>query len=295
MTGPRFAAVVRVVALALLVAACAALPAERVGLYVDAFAEARVAGEAMYRQIDVDILAARGSAAGDPRQACLRPPDPPSCFVPRRHADEDVRDPDVRARLAAFETVAAYNDALVALASGASAARVGETFDRLAGTAQRLVMAVPVGQPATSLLAPLGVAAARDLLTTVETARANVAARASIVEQADTVRALIDLLIDDTPTVYDIFRTSRSQGARQLRAAGAPLEVQRAELARATAFHQALDAYVALLDRTGDGFDALAASAAGRGVADLEAAVDQALAIRAAGQRFADALAAALT
>ncbi len=287
--------------LCLFLVACAQVPEAPLRGYADAFGAAKDAGDQLYRTLDANISeAAAVNGAADAPPVCA--PDgnvTPTCFDPASFLPPEQRPlrPEIEARLIVFETVGAYNEALIALASGATGEALGRRLDRLTGVLNKAARLGGVSGLAglAPILAEPVLAAFKGLAQKLETARANVAARQSIAAEADTIRTAIDSLTNDTVKVYEVYLTSRGIIATR---GGFPTDEEaKAENARNIQFYNALGAYVVLLFQVGQSQDALlAALTEGVSPADqLEAALDQALEIRAAGVDFRKAIEATST
>ena len=204
---------------------------------------------------------------------------------PRRNEDASIR-----ARRLSLELVGEYNLALVDLAEGKSATDLGTRIGDLSGLANDLLLVAGVstgGLPA--LLAPAVVSSLSALAARLERMRANAAARQSILDERETVEALIDELIADTPRMYKIYKAHQiGVWFAVARSKGKESPDAKAEFDRIPAYHEALAAYVRILERTREAHGRLIETTAsgGSSVADLRAFIAEAIEIKNSAGAF---------
>lgn len=274
---------------------CSPVPQEQLRAYADTFDAADEAGRALYGTLDAAVAQASRLQSGAARIDCGPRKPAPACFDPVDFlpASERPLDPDIAARVAVFETVGAYNEALVALATGQTGEALQhrlDTLSALAGTAVQLAGTAVAGPLAPLLTGPL-LGSFRTLATEVEGIRANAVARQSILSERGTIEDAIDALIADTPDVYVLYL--RAQGNIATSVEGAPFSDRSlAEFQRIPDFHSALGAYVVLLAETRQSQDALVAAveAGGDPAQQVGIALDQALKVRIAAAAFRQAI-----
>lgn len=266
-------------ALAML-SACARLPEAGLAAFSDAHVRAEEAGNLLLDEVAPLVAAAEGAdepCAIDPAQG-FRP-----CFsVALALAGPDERPadpPTIRLRRTALGLVGTYGRLLSETAEGRSAAvleaRVAE-FGRLAARAAALVPGLQGGAAAIGLATgPFAALAGR-----AEAMRAAGAAAASVLEAEADVAALIRLLRDDAPALYEVYVAQfvGERGDIRIALTEAKIDENAAEVARLEAvlaalsdpsaaanrarrFEAALTAYVRLLDRSERALAGLAAAA----------------------------------
>ncbi|MDE4208005.1 hypothetical protein PXL04_10195 [Phaeobacter gallaeciensis] len=213
----------------------------------------------------------------------------PICFNPVDFLPTPpVTDPNIQARILALETVAAYNDTLVALSSGQTGAELTKKIDAYGSVAGRFATVAGVASGGVAvLLTDATIASVGTISGRLEAARAQFAVRESLVAQRDVIKALTTALIRDTPQVYELYQTSQLIYARTRPGGARGAEGQR-EFTKIKAMHDSLGAYVVLLANAADSFDTLV-GAAETSVSDAETlnvALDQALEVKAAAQNL---------
>jgi hypothetical protein len=241
------------------------VPIEELRLYADAFHETRAAGHILLDKIAVIIATVPLTTATEQPEGTDCSVDrhgAPRCFDPRLAMAEDRSwdPPSIAARRAALELIAAYNGMLIDLANGRDPrelqSRLGEVA-QLAGTVLALAGA-PAGLPALVPAAATGLTRLVERLGAARTAAVN---RQEILDNRDTIKALLAQLKEDAPKLYEIYRVKRLDDRREA------LDNKNVELAEAASsdlrqFHASLAAYFVLIGRTSEALDTLAMAAA---------------------------------
>jgi hypothetical protein len=278
-----------------LLTACAETPREQLRTYVTAFDAARDGSRVIYGALDDAVAEAKALQEPAAARDCTTGAPAPSCFDP---ADvlpkpDRPREPSIEARVVTFEAVALYNEALIALASGATGDALGARLTSLAGALDKaagLAGFTGVGALTPLLAAPV-INAFTALATRVETIRANAEARTALLKDEALTQDAIQALIDDTPAVYSLYLSAQGNVATAV--PGAPLSAASvAAFQKIPAFHKALGQYVVLLNATDESHEALIAELRRpqSPEARLNTALDQALEIRSAGRALRDAV-----
>lgn len=276
-----------VLVLALSQTACATLPSAQLSSYLSVSEEARTAGNAIYGALNKAVEFNKSASQAGRSGACSPDADRPTCFDPSQFLPSPpITDPDIRARILALETVAAYNDTLVALASGQGGAQldrkitaygaVAGRFAEVAGVAKGGIMPL-LAEPTLTSIGTIG--------GLLENARTQIAVRQSLSEQQPVITALTTALIEDTPAVFQLYQTAQLNFARSRPGGPGGAEGQR-EFLKIKAMHDSLGAYVILLSNKASSFDALLAASAAQ-VTDpeaLDAALSQAIEVKAAAE-----------
>lgn len=270
-----------------LVAACTGLPSAQLSAYLSVSEEMESAGKAIYGALNKAVEFNKNRSAPARSGACSPENPRPACFDPSDFLPSPpVTDPDIQVRILALETVAAYNDLLVALASGQSGAQLGQDISDYGSIAGRFaLLAGPATGGMATFLAEPTIASIATIAERLETARAQFAVRQSLAAQSDVIKAIVSALIQDTPAVYQLYQTSQLNYARSRPGGPAGAEGQR-EFAKIKAMHDSLGAYVVLLSNTASSLDTLVAAleAEVRDPAVLNAALDQAFEVKAAAK-----------
>jgi hypothetical protein len=241
------------------------VPIEDLRLYADAFHETRAAGHILLDKIAAIIATVPLTTATEQPEGTDCSVDrhgAPRCFDPRLAVVEarSWDPPSIAARRAALELIAAYNGMLIDLANGRDPrelqSRLGEVAE-LAGTILGLAGA-PAGLPA---LVPVVATGLNRLVERVGAARTAAVTRQEILDNRDTIKALLAQLKEDVPKLYEIYRVKRLDDRREA------LSQNNAELAEAASsdlrqFHASLAAYFVLIGKTSDALDMLALAAA---------------------------------
>jgi hypothetical protein len=299
-----------------LLTGCATVPVEDLRSYASAYEQVERAGNAVLDEVSPYVvpLPADGPAEATSRTeaSCQSGAEPfPECFDPKLALREaGVRagePPGIAQRRAALAAVTTYNAALVDLAEGRSVEALGRRFDELQ---EFVAAAASFAAPATAGLSTLGTAAVnllRGLAQRLEAARANATIRESLIASRGDIQMLLQLLIDDTPTLYELYVNRRggellelerrmpfgavndSEAATRVQAEMTALEDQ------ISAFHGSLGAYVRLLHDASASLDALLVAVQSRNVSlpAATALVRDAAEINAEADRFFDLLRAA--
>jgi hypothetical protein len=274
------------------VSGCIALPQQELAGYISAFSEARTSGETLYLELNRSLALASAPEGAGNTQNCTDSQNPPRCFDPDLYLSgaSATLDPDIAARIAAFEAILVYNDTLSALASGASGAAVAKRIGELGGLLGKAAL-VATGSPAAGDLGALVSGAALPSLETLAreiSAAANAEeARRLVLAGRPVIDALISSLIEDTTPIYAVYSTSQGKVVRRI--PGAPLSPEsREESSKIAIFHKSLQAYVVLLgvSRESLGTFASAVENRQRGQVAVTAALDQAVEIRLAADEF---------
>lgn len=277
----------RIFAVLLVLTACTSLPSAQLSAYLSVSEEAEEAGKAIYGALNKAVEFNKNLASGSQSGQCAPTTSNPTCFDPADFLPTPpVTDPDIQARILALETVAAYNDTLVALNSGQTGAELTKKIDAYGSVAGRFTTVAGVASGGvTVLLSDATIASIGTIAGRLEAARAQFAVRESLAAQRDIIKALTTALIKDTPQVYELYQTSQLIYARTRPGGARGAEGQR-EFSKIKAMHDSLGAYVVLLANTADSLDTLV-DAAETGVSapeTLNAALDQALEVKVAAQ-----------
>jgi hypothetical protein len=182
----------------------------------------------------------------------------------------------------ALRTVAEYNLAIADLVEGKSAEEMQSRVGALAGLIGDLAALASVtagGLPAL-VVAPAA-ASVGQVATRLEQAAAVKNARQSLVQNAGIVDQIIDLLISDTRSMYDVYLIGQTSIALK----EPTREATQREQAKIAKFHQSLTAYVKLLWQTKTSLAALI-SALNSGRQGSDVVVAQATAIKQVSANF---------
>jgi hypothetical protein len=270
---------------------CAALPASELVNYIEISDEAETSGAAIYGALNTVILWDQNKAKVAERQKCAPSESTPTCFDPSFFLDAPaITDPSVEARLLALETVAAYNDTLVALNAGESAIALNKRVTKLGGLALSLSQVAPIsGGRLSSLLAEPVIASLAGFAAKLEGLRARAVVRKSVLEESDTIKAIIALLIEDTSAVYDLYFLTQSKYARSL-PGGRRSPEAKAEYAKIKIMHNSLGAFVTVLGQTRQSLDVLSTAIVTQNSdpATLQAAIEQTLDLKLAARSLRD-------
>ena len=116
----------------LVLAACTSLPSAQLATYLSVSEEAEESGKVIYGALNQAVEFNKNRASGAQSGQCASTTSNPTCFDPADFlASPPVTDPDIQARILALETVAAYNDTLVALNSGQTGAELTKKIEAL--------------------------------------------------------------------------------------------------------------------------------------------------------------------
>ncbi len=272
--------------------ACSALPQQELAGYISAFTEARKSGETLYLELNRSLALATAPQSAGQTENCADTQNPPRCFDPDLYLSGAAAtvDPDIAARIAAFEAIVVYNDTLAALASGASGAAVAKKISELGGLLGKAAV-VATGGPATGDLGALVGATAlpslEALARAISTAANAEEARRLVLAGRPVIDALIGSLVEDTSPLYALYSTSQGKVVRRI--PGAPISPQsREEFQKIAIFHKSLQSYVMLLGACRESLNTLASAVENRqiGQASVTAALDQAVKIRLAVDEF---------
>ena len=266
---------------AVAVAGCLAIPQQELTAYRDAFAETQRAGDLLYDEVSLVVTANTPAS----EQGCvLDAAGIPVCFDPDAVTGEVWRNEhaSVRARRIALALVTEYTQALVDLAEGKSADALVSRADNLRGLATD-VLAFG-GIAGFSLPAFLGsqplFAAFTALAERLESLRAGVTIRQSLIAERETIREVVSLLIADTRTMYKIYLASQRDKFGRTGNAD--------HLAAILTYEQALTDYVLILKQAESVHRQLAESSTIRlrSVADLRVAIKEASEIKRVAEDF---------
>ena len=195
-----------------LLTACLGVPVESLRDYSEAFKQARDAGDLLLDEISPIVSGVSGGSTG--RKCGTSKLGYPLCFEPTHvAADGSSRANEhesITARRDALATVALYNQMLLDLAEGKSAADFQTRIDGLSRLATAVAQLGIVGGGLPALIAP-GAAFATNMATRFEQARANAAVRRAIIDSKADIQELLDALAFDTRHVYDVFRSAREK------------------------------------------------------------------------------------
>lgn len=268
------------IASALLVGACAQTPVAELDAYSQAYAQARIAGDLLLDEVSA-IEDVQKATDTEPSETCEIDANTGyrNCFtVALALGSEATRRNeviDIKVRRLALAQIAAYNQLLGDLAQGRSASALNDRIDSL----QSLTGSVVGFAGSVSTLGGLTAASkfvdlARPLIAKIETMRANNAAARSILAAEQDIRNLVRLLIDDTPTMYDLFvqdyrekvqlakielsLAKTAEDRERFTSLVANLTDPQSSENAARAFEKALVAYVKLLDSSDKALFALA-------------------------------------
>jgi hypothetical protein len=278
--------------LSVFVLGCVALPQQELIGYVSALDEARKSGETLYLEVNRSLALANAPEGAGAAANCADVQNPPRCFDPDLYLSETAAtvDPDIAARIAAFEAIVVYNDTLGAMASGAGGAAVAKKIGEFGGLLGKAAL-VATGGPATGELGAIVGAAALPSLETlareISVARNAEEARRLVLAGRPVIDALIGSLIRDTTPLYALYSTSQGRVARRI--PGAPLSPEsREEFSKIAIFHKSLQAYVVLLGASRESLETLASAVESgqRGQVAVTAALNQAVKIRLAVDEF---------
>lgn len=258
--------------------ACASVPIKDVQLYVSTYEQVRAGGDLLLDEIAPFVSASSAGPAGATRDCGVAKGGYPNCFVPLAalgaegsRASEDIA---IKARRTAIHSLMLYNSMLLDLASGKTVTEIQQRFDELLKlvTVVGEIAAVPSG--GLSALVPVGAEIVRRLVTRLEQARVSALIREALIESKDDIQTLFQLLIEDTPRMYEIYKLAREKQVFELndlknraRLSG-NLEQQLVYEKRIgevndqiKAFHASLGAYVRVLHSSSTALDPLVQSA----------------------------------
>lgn len=225
----------------LVLGGCSALLTEDLQSFRSSFVEAQKAGDLLYDEIAIVI------AAEDPDLDECGPDSTgtPTCFDPSQAASDTKRgEPSsVRARREALELVSEYTLALVEIAEGKPTADLQSNIGRIFALGKGIMGFFGVGGQLGQIFSDPLQAAFGNFVGRIAGLRNNARVRASLVAEASLIAEVIDFLIEDTGRMYDIYYEYRNLQA--LRGNGA----LRDEMAKAAKYHEALNAYVVILEQ----------------------------------------------
>jgi len=270
---------------------CAELPRDQLVAYLSVSKEATTSGEIIYGALNAVTIWGKSRNTIATSQKCSPSQSSPACFDPAFYLpDPGITDPDIEVRVLALQTVAAYNDILVALNSGQTGAALNRRIQQYGTLSSNLFAATSISTGGlTSILAAPVLAAIGGFSDELETARARFTVRQSVLDQSGTIKALIDALIADTSEVYQLYRAGQLNFART-RPGGPSGAKGAAEFAKIKAMHESLGAYVVLLVNSSKSLDILtdAIRTENTDSTTLQAAIDQTLELKLAARSLRD-------
>ncbi|WP_210542814.1 hypothetical protein [Rhodoferax sp. PAMC 29310] len=199
---------------------CASVPVAELASYRDAFREVSVVGTTLYAQAGKTVVDVQAAQTG--KQHSLDLVNPPSEFDPRAVAGPTGPDADfppaIALRLAALQTVVAYNDSLVAHVSGDPLEKITAPLKAAAGsmnrfidlarnfTGKRVKGSVETDLPAINpfnLIATSGVLGGlKGLVTIALQAKANNEMRQALLDAYEPIQQVLSILEADTAQLY---------------------------------------------------------------------------------------------
>lgn len=281
-------------AVVMLVASCASIPQAELSRFSTLYSETKVAGDAILDEVSAAAKPEDGQQASsndcaiDPRTG-FRP-----CFrVELALAGTQSRPhelPDIRVRRLALEVIATYTRILVDMAGGRSGKVIEARIADLGELSQAVTALAPgVGK----VTGQIGFATIGSILSKLENARTSGIAAASLLEAEPDIRALIRLMINDTPALYRLYvgQYSGNLGRMKIAKRRAELKGDGAEAARlavvirnlqdpngsanrARAFEAALTKYVQLLDQNDKALGALSRAISDPSLGPIDRATD---------------------
>ena len=276
--------------LLLAMAACTAFPDQELTSYREAYIEAQKAGDLLYDELSAAVVRAGQAAPGSNCVHKTRTRRAPTCFDPAvARADGTAADiPSIRARRTALETVELYNLAVLDVLEGkqgdALSTRIGELRDV---ASDLLVLGRVTVGPLPALIGGQSAALLGSLVKQLDKFTSEQRARASLAKNAPVVNDLIQLLIDDTPKMYNLYQKAQGKYAVEVELSGSG-KAAAAEYAKIGAYHDQLTAYVKLLDQTKASFNQLvfALENGTASTAELRSNIRQAIEVRKAAEAF---------
>lgn len=192
-------------------AACPKLPLDAMHVYTDTFEKARQAGRLIYEQANPAFKLADKAArekAEEARKKALEEARKkgeqsniatlfPDQLPLSAKATEVQLEPAIQARILLLDTTATYNEVLMQMASGATAEQVSAGVGRLVDSGRKLASFAKVFANFTFPGSGAILGALEGLAKIAEKARAQAEARTALLAGQDTVRAALQLLLDD--------------------------------------------------------------------------------------------------
>lgn len=268
---------------------CVTFPTEDARTFAGAFQEARHAGDALLDKVSpIAVEIEERAGIRSPAVVCREDfTGTPKCFALPTVGGGRLEPRDIAVRRIALDLITAYNEVLLDLAEGKSAAEVRTRLAGLAELASSALGLLGVANPAVAALPALQ-GPFLDLVTRFERARVNVVARQAVVRGRQPIKGILAGLRQDAPILYEIYRADRLKDAVDARARGDATEAN-AIVEDIKQFHASIAAYVALLDSTSEALEALAEAAEAGGqlsVANLRTTIQEAIEIRERSNAF---------
>lgn len=184
----------------------------------------------------------------------------------------------------ALELVTQYTLSLVEVAEGKSADDLRSNVGQITELATGLVglVGVPVPGMLTSLTSGPGGAALNGLLGQLSAIQANAKVRQSLIAERATVAELVDVLIEDTSVMYQLYFNHRK--LRVLKGLGNEQD----EMTAAANYHKSLTAYVLILKQAKKAHERLAEATRRpvTSIGDLRVVMEQAINLKRSAQEF---------
>lgn len=270
-------------------AACTSIPDQELTSYREAYIEAQKAGDLLYDELSAAVLRAGLAPANS---NCIRKRNAPACFDPSvARANGTPADiPSIRARRTALASVENYNLAIIDLLEGKQGDALSARIEELRATAgDLLVLGQITTGPLPALIGGQSAALLGKLVKQLEKLASVEQAKASLTQNAPVVDEMIQLLIDDTPRMYNLYQKAQGKYAVEVELSGGTgNKAARVEYAKIGAYHDQLTAYVNLLDQTKSSFQQLVFTLENgtSSTADLRANIRSAIEIRKAADEF---------
>ncbi len=285
----RAAAGLTALGFVILTAACTSFPQQELTSYREAYLEAQKAGDLLYDEL---ALALVRSGKVSKAVNCVRGTGTPRCFDPNVARDDGVPAdlPSIRARRLALNAVETYNLAIVDILEGKRGDALATRIENLRLiSADLLELGRISGGALPALITGQSAALLGVLVKRLDKVVSEQDAKVSLIENAELVRETIQLLTDDTPRMYKLYR--RAQGAYGRSLENSDGSVNKAAIAayrKIGAYHDQLTAYVKLLDQTRSSFDQLIVDleTGTPTSADVRANIREAIEIRNAAENF---------
>ena len=132
-------------------AGCAHIPTRELNEYKETFISARTSSEDVLIQfaaIKKESIEFQDEVKAEKEVAKKHPPLYPVEFLPARALTDETQDADITLRVEAWDTLARYNDVLIALAEGRSPQEVKNSFDSLAANVETFAETLETTLPA---------------------------------------------------------------------------------------------------------------------------------------------------
>jgi len=263
-------------------AGCSTIPIQELQGLHDGFFEAQKAGDLLYDEISIII----NSTGGDSNSCAPNSRGAPRCFDPSQvSSGTRVQEhASVRARRMALELITQYTLALVEVAEGKSADDIKSNVGQITELATGLLglVGVPVPGILGSLTGGPGGAALNGLLGQLSTIQANAKIRQSLIAERQTVAELVNVLIEDTSVMYQVYFNHRK--LRVLKGLGSEQD----EMTTAANYHKSLTAYVLILKQAKRAHERLVEATRRplTSIGDLRVVMEQAINLKRSAQEF---------